>query len=108
MADGERPVRPEQAQGNPITDADIVTRRDTRRRRFFWSVGAGLMGFGVAAFAGQSSSQKKHDFPKGTSDNDVSKLADIKHQHVDRDDNDGFSDDDVSRLRDAKRSRDSD
>ena|SRR2546427_482898 len=108
MAESNRPERLDDASP-ALSDADIVTRREGRRRRFLWSLSAGLMAFGAAAMTAQRSTSKKHDFPKGSSDNDVSKLADIKHQHSDRDENDfAFNDDDVSRLRDVRRSRDSD
>ena len=86
-----------------LADTDIVSVR-TGRRTFLRAVGVGLMG-ATAAAAGAA--VLASDFPKGSSDSDVTQNADLKYVDSDQH-NSKAVDSDQNRLRDVKRSADSD
>lgn len=89
----------------PLDDKDIVTVRHNSRRTFLRALGLTLTG-ATGIVAGARSSRAS-DFPKGTSDSDVTENADLKA--VDSDENNSKAvDSNQNRLRDVKRSADAD
>jgi hypothetical protein len=101
-----------------LDPADIKTTRLNARRSFLRTLGVGLLGAAALA-TGQGVTPAKaaddddddakthHDFPKGSSDGDVTTNADLKYSDSDENDSKS-SDSDQNRLRDVKRSEDSD
>lgn len=91
---------------NSLGEDDIVVTPNHGRRSFLKIAGLGVVG--VATIAGAAAAAASyHDFPKGSSDSDVTQNKDLKA--VDSDANNSKAvDGDQNRLRDVKRSTDSD
>lgn len=89
---------------NSLTDQDIVTAR--KGRRTFVGIAAATM-LGASAVAAGAVVAGYHDFPKGSSDSDVTENADLKSADSDQR-NSKAVDSNQNRLRDVKRSTDSD
>lgn len=95
---------PPAGQQNSLADEDIVTARRVRRT-FAAAVGASLLG--ASALAAAAVVAANSDFPKGSSDSDVTENADLKA--VDSDSHNSKAvDSNSNKLRDVKRSTDSD
>ena len=89
----------------PLDDKDIVTVRHNSRRSFLRGLGLTLTG--ATAVVSGARTSRASDFPKGTSDSDVTENADLKA--VDSDENNSKAvDGNQNRLRDVKRSADAD
>lgn len=93
---------PEQGE-KTLSDADILSERRARRT-FTGMVGATLLG--ASAVAGGAVVVAQSDFPKGSSDTNVTENADLKYVDSDQH-NTKAVDSNQNRLRDVKRSTDS-
>jgi|SRR5882672_1007793 len=104
-------------KASTLDDQDVISTRSNGRRLFLASLGITVVGATAIAIGLNHSSarasdndgkdSKHHDFPKGKSDSDTTRNADLKTADSDER-NSKARDNDQSRLRDAKRSSDSD
>jgi hypothetical protein len=104
MTDHEK-RKSQKVSSNSLKDSEIVSVRGSNRRSFLRTLGLALTG-ATATVVGASRVTAR-DFPKGTSDGDVTTNADLKYADSDQHNSKAVNSD-RNRLRDVRRSSNSD